>query len=331
MPPKAKKKRPKQKEQEQEEKTDADVEEEVPLIEEEGVASIVFSPARHLMDILSFVNLNDVGKTVSLTNKHWDTAATSMLEMWDSAVTSCYPQMRPPRWHRNPAQPRLVAQDLRRSALSRGLDEEKKQCVELALTPSVASSVESWKQDVIQASEEVGVANYCRWDLIDAVQDPEAIRYSFQFYGDDVYFTAYNEAASRLGVTSCYFKTWIRREPLSTYKKMAADGDTEDTEGKGEGKTEGKEIELVASTKVEEGETKEGMIVVAVVDADRYNDYVKWRRRGDGDRKGGESGGVKGTTKRTLMPSNSYNGSVVFEVLPSVGPSGRAAVDYHRS
>jgi len=31
------------------------------------------------------------------------------------------------------------------------------------------------------------------------------------------------------------------------------------------------------------------------------------------------------------MPSNSYNGSVVFEVLPSVGPSGRAAVDYHRS
>ena len=90
-------------------------------------------------------------------------------------------------------------------------------------------------------------------------------------------------------------------------------------------------MELMASTKVEEGETKEEMIVVAVVDADQYNAYVKWRRRGDGNRQGGKSGGVEGTTKKTLMPSNSYNGSVVFEVLPSVGPSGRAAVDYHRS
>ena len=57
-----------------------------------------------------------------------------------------------------------------------------------------------------------------------------------------MFFTAYNEAASRLGVSSCYFKTWIRGESNDMTKK---------------------------------GET----VVIATIDGARYQNYNKWKEQ----------------------------------------------------
>lgn len=223
---------------EQEEKTDASEQ-----LVEAGSASIIFSPSYHLRTIISFCNLVDLGSTISTTSKTWDKVASSMTGVWEHACQQCYgSNLRVPRWHHNPPEPRALLTTLIRSSLSQGVEESKTSCIVLELPVAVAQDIASWKLDLIQEAEEVGVKNYCRWDLIDAVQEDTAIRYSFQKLGDDMFFTAYNEAASRLGVSSCYFKTWIRGESNDMAKK---------------------------------GET----VVIATIDGDRYQNYNKWKEQ----------------------------------------------------
>ena len=257
-----------------------------------ATTSIVWSPKRHLFDILSYCDLRDLGNIVCVTCVTWEVASSSLHGVWVGALNRCYPSVnQPPRWLRNSPQPKRVLTDLSYSAHIQGREEEKRQSVVLSIPKSTANEIERWKEDVVQNSEEVGVKNFCRWDLIDAVKDETAIRYSWQFFGSDVYFTAFNTAASRLGVTSCYMKTWIR------------DGGAQEGEAQ-----EGGEEEIVNSK----------IVVLANIDAESYTDYIAWQKR-------------SGTMKRnSLLPQNTYDGSVVFEVLPAVGPPGRAVVDYHR-
>ena len=257
-----------------EEKTDAVA---VPLIDA-GSASIVFSPSRlgYLVQIFSYCDLKTFGANITTTSKTWDRVASTMTHVWEDSVHQCYPgNLRVPQWFRNAAEPRRVLSNLNQSSLSNRLEEEKCQCLELSIPLNVAKAIESWKEDVILSSEEVGVKNFCRWDLIDAVKEETAIRYSFIHLASDVYFTAINTAASRLGVTSCCYKTWIS-----------------------------------GATNL-----KENRVTVATIDGENYNNYSRFLKR---------SGPKKG-----LLHKGTFDGTIVFEVLPGVGTQGRASVDWH--
>ena len=234
----SKKKQAAKETKEVEEKTDEAV---IPLIDD-GSASIIFSPSYNLPTIISFCNLQDLGLTVSRTNKTWDRIASTMTHVWDDAVKQCYKNIRIPQWYRNSSRPRELITNLSQSCFSRAIEETKTESIELSLPKDVVNNIISWKQDVIQESEEVGVKNYCRWDLIDAVQNDSAIHYTFQMFGNDIYFTAYNEAASRLGVTSSYFKTWIRGSNV-------------------------------------EDSVDSHMVVIATIDSENYKSYSTWMKR----------------------------------------------------
>lgn len=271
---------------------------------DEGSASIVFSPKQHLLGILSYCDIYDLSKS-SKVNSIWKIKASSFYELWSKAIQQCYTGVnQPPRWFRNSSEPQQLISHITSSAISNGIEEEKKQTIQLSIPSTTALQIESWKEDVIVEAEEVGVRNYCRWDLIDAVKDETALRYSFQFYGNDIYFTAVNTAASRLGVGSCYFKTWIRGN-----NNDGGDSNIDDKEN------------VVDEGKKNDRATKQDMVTIANLEQEGYQQYQLWQKRN----RNGEKG-----KRRKIMPSNTFNGNVRFEVLPAVGPLGKATVDYHR-
>ena len=111
----------------------------------------------------------------------------------------------PPRWLRHPeGTPRATIALLRAECAGLDAGERDAGRVELRLPPSVARNLSAWKSDVTDAAEVLGQRCFVRWDLIDSCQDEAAIRYRFRFFGPNLYFSAENENALRIGVQNSY-------------------------------------------------------------------------------------------------------------------------------
>ena len=328
-----------------------------------GSASIVFSTP-HLPGILAWCGLRDLAARVSPVCRKWDRWATdgdpTVAALWAGAVRACFPPRGPPRWLRHPDDtPRRVLARIRAECAGLDAGERDARRIELRLPPKVRRNLSAWKVDVMDAAEVLGQRCFVRWDLIDACQDEAAIRYRFRFFGPNLYFSAENENALRIGVQNSYYKTWVQLETETTAGGDTQQDDTNYNEGKlaggnskeedvGEKTDRNQDADAAAEQKTVEMKAPETAApaaavavaprrsktvlagaangeLVAVLEGEAYDAFCKWRQRTSSQR-------VKDSKGRgSLMPAAStFSGSIEFVVLPSVGPPGQARVDYQR-
>jgi hypothetical protein len=298
-----------------EEKTEAEMDDAggPPATVDAGEASIVFS-RKLLPGVLRFVCTRRDQLTALAVSRHFARCARSLpghRQVFAERLLRAFGgDGGAPRWARVRADedPRAALVDMCRECQALAGKEARARRVVLQLPTHVLYSVHSWKDDVVEAAEELGQRCFMRWDLIDQVGNPEEIVYKFKYVAGNVFFSAENKAASRIGVTSSLCKMWLKVDV------PAAAGGGGVVEGKTEKISNGEDK---AAEEEYEGKKEEYMKTIAVIDGDAFDSYCSWRKK-------------TASRQARVMPSGTFDGSIEFMCLPGVGPEGNASVTYQR-
>ena len=267
-----------------------------------GETSICFS-RRRLPDVLRFGSRADHLAFITVS-RHFATVAQGLEEhraLFGARLLSAF-EPAVPRWIYDRAQddPRVAIVDMCRECKRLGAREVADRRVLLQLPATVVYNIEGWANDVFTAADELGQSCFMRWDLIDQVRNPEEIVYTFKFVAGNLYFTAENKAASRIGVTSSFCKMWLKMDvpgvPVQETKTAGDDGD-----GEHEGKKKGLHLKTIA-----------------VIEGDAFDAYCSWRKKTEDQR------------NKQYFPAGTFDGSIEFACLPGVGPAGNAPVKFRR-
>lgn len=268
---------------------------------DEGSTSIVFA-RQHLPNILRYSNLQDM-LTMLGVNNHFADVVRELPEhnsLFGERLLSCFASGGAPRWAKARAydRPRQAIVEMCYQCQRLGEIEAANRRVELRLPSKVLSNIEGWKQDVIDAAEELGRRCFMRWDVIDQIHNPEELEYTFSYVAGNLCFTAENKAASRIGVTSSCCKIWL-----------------DVGQGEAELPDEGK-----IGFEVDEGKKKEYMETVAVIEGDVFDSYCSWRKKT----------AASTSSAKSFLPAGTFDGSIVFTCRPGIGPAGSASVKFDR-